>query len=272
MKVSGAGVKSNIAGVLLDIVESWEGLGTLSNSQNSAVDNRGYAGQASPTTPTPGFVYASSYGGGGALTYDATAGRSLVRNVSGAAHKGRASLGTSTNGTKIPLGQRFAAAGALPIPFYRPLRSYELRVPVRVSALAGGAAFVGVSDGGAGEAGGMPFSCAYGWTASPGLNGGRWTARFRQAAAGAITDVGDSGVLSGAVNWNLLGLRYTEGPVPTVEWLMDGVPLFVVSGDANMGILTSSQLGPFPCVSTLAGVGTTFDSGPSRFIVQELGG
>lgn len=273
MKVSGAGVKSNIQGVLLDLSESWEGFIPQNNSVTPPCEQRGYAPESNGNNNGASQIFPANFGGAVVLAYDATAGRSLISTVSlaGTQH-GRAPTAASTTGVKIPLGQRFGgAAGVLPIPFYRPLRRYTLRVPVRITALAGGAAFVGCSDGAAGELAGLPFSCAYGWVADPTLNGGRWTARFRQVAGGAITTVGDSGILSGAVTWREVGLRYTEGATPTVEWLMDGVPVFQVAGDANMGTVASSALGPFPCISTLLGAGTTLQNAAGRFIVEELG-
>jgi len=271
MKISGAGLKSGVAGVLLDITEGWEGYQAQATTVNPACEARGNVTPANAAALGASVIFPASFGGAVALAYDAAAGRSVINTVSlaGTQH-GRAPTSASAQGVKIPLGQRFGA-GAMPVTFFRPLRSYTLRVPVRLAAIAGGAAFVGCSDGAAGELAGLPFSVAYGWVADPTINGGRYTARFRQVAGGAIVTLGDSGILGNAVTWHELGLRYTEGVVPTVEWLMDNVPVFQVQGDAFMGTVTGPTVGPFPCISTMLGLGTTLQNAAARFIVQEVG-
>lgn len=233
----------------------------------SAIVADGYGVQFASTTPVR-YIYNTAISAAPALFYDALIGRTIVRHTSAGANVGRTSASANPNGVRIPSNVRFQQPTSIPSAFLRPPRAYTLRNPVRVPALAGGACFVGISDGGAGTGGNLPFSSCAGWTADPALNGGRWTAQHRLTAGGAIVTDLDSGVQANAT-WHQLGMRYTEGPVPTLEWLLDDVPVFTLTGDANMLVITSFGQGPFPEARTLAGAGTTMDTGPARFTVEE---
>lgn len=271
--VAGSAGDASTATPLLDISEGIEGMmaevaGAGAGSAISIqADGRGLL-QFSATTPIR-RLFTTPITTAPALAYDALMGRTLVRFTSAAGVIGRTCIYNVDGGIRIPAQVLYGAATAIPLPFLRPRRRYSLLMPARVTALAGGNAFLGISDGGAGVGGNMPFSSCAGWVADSTINAGRWTARHRQASGGAITTDLDSGVAT-LSSWHELGIRYTEGAVPTLEWLMDTVPVFTLSGDANMLTLTSFINGFFPDQRTLAGVGTTMDCGPVRFIVEEV--
>lgn len=273
MRINGAGVKSDVAGVLIDVTESWEGYNALLDA--TALTYPACDGRQEACDGRPHKIFTGVVTGGitPAAAYDATLGCRLITAVSGANEVGRGVVPTSAETLQMPLGQRFSVAGAIPIPFRRPLRSYTLLMPCRLPAIAGAAAFAGLAqqNGGWAFAGGFPNIGAVGWTASPGLNGGRYTPQSRQNNAAALVTGPDSGILGNAVDWHQLGIRYTEGPVPLIEWLMDGVPVHAMSGDANMPNQTGSTAGYHPCIATDIGAGTTIQNAACRFIVAELG-
>lgn len=267
MRVNGAGVKSSNAGTLLDITESWQGYGD-GVSTLPGMDSRGIS---------PQFLTAAGAGIGRifgavsgvlAMVWYAAPGRFLLDYVSAAARVTR--LGAST-GPKVPLEVRWSDAQSLPIPFQRPLRSYTLLVPVR-SAVAGTSAIeIGwcVNNGGLTFLG-TPEGVV--WSSDPAVNAGAWLPRIRRVAAGAIVNGPNSGVIPTAATWNEVGLRYTEGPTPTIEWLLDGTPRHVVSGDAAMPVLAAITSPFVPFAGINAPAGRTLTQGPARFIVQELAG
>lgn len=273
LRVVGSAASDAATVSLLDISEAIEGMlaECAGGGAGSAIGIQCDAATVNPaqfsaTTPIR-RIFTTAITTPPALVYDALIGRTIIRHVSAAGIIGRTCAFNVDGGVRIPAQQLFAAATSIPGAFLRPPRSYTLRHPVRVTALAGGACFVGVSDGGAGVGGNLPFSSCAGWTADPALNAGRWTAQHRRVTGGAITTDLDSGIAAGAT-WHELGLRYTEGPVPTLEWLMDDVPVFTLTGDAAMLTLTSFINGFYPDNRTLAGAGTTMETGPARFTVD----
>jgi len=265
MNISGAGVKASNAGVLVDVWESWDGFGD-GITTTPGMDNRGVASQYIGAG-TPLSKLLPSVGGVLTMNWYNAPGRWLLDYVSAAARVTR--FGAST-GYVVPFGTRYSDAQSLPIPFMRPLRQYTLSVPVR-SAVAGTSA---IEIGFATTNGGLTFlglTQAVVWSSDPAVNAGAWLPRIRQVNAGAITNGTDSGIIPTALGWNLVGLRYTEGPVPTIEWLLNGVPRFTLSGDANMPVLSAigSPLAPF--IGINSPIGRTLSQGPARFTVAELG-
>lgn len=271
MKVSGAGVKSSIENVLLDICQGFEGYtADCGLNTNPITESRGRLVGAA-INGQPLTLLRSQVQNAPAMVWSAGIARAFHRYTSQAAsYQGlTSSQGNGSAGVKFPSHQLFTGAGVLPIPLMRPLRRYTFLLPARISALAGGAACIGTTDGGLGEGNNAP-TLFQGWRAWLGENGGRWTAIFRRTALGALTIVGDSGILGNAVDWVQLGMRYTEGPNPTLEWLVDGVPRFAVSGTAWQPQPTSESVVPVPTAQVLTLAGTVMETTAGRFIVEEV--
>ena len=262
LSVSGAGVKNPNAGILVDMWEAWSGFnaGTSTTPQS---DQRGsnFPAGASGTIVTSIF---SAVSGVLALNWYANPGLWLLDYVSAAARVVR-------HGTNIqmPMGTRFSDAESLPIAYMRPLRRYTLSIPVR-SAVAGTAA---IEVGMATTNGGLTFlgtTQAFVWSSDPARSAGAWEPRYRRTNAGAIVNGTVSPIIPTATRWDLLGLRYTEGATPKIEWLINNVPRYEISGDALMPVLSSivSPLGPFCGINSPAG--RTLSCAPARFTVEEV--
>lgn len=271
MKILGAATPDEIAGTLLDITEAYDGYTNVAMvNSNQDVDHRG---RISPLTKGPaGYTVFSGVAGAGiAVVRDATIGNILVQYVSAAGSRQFRFGAQAGNAVKIPATQLFSQPTSVPIAFLRPLRRYTFLVPVRKAVVGTAVVEVGITSTNQGV-GAPSAEVGYVWSSDPAVNGGAWLPRFRRVAVGAITNGPSSGIVQGAA-WHQMGMRYTEGPVPKIEWLLDGVPLHEVSGDANMpAILGLTQpLAPLCGILTLV-AGTTLEQAPARFIVEELPG
>lgn len=158
----------------------------------------------------------------------------------------------------VPLAQRFTGADALNgILLNRPLRQYLFQAPIRMTLQAAAGRFemcLCAGDGGVTASGNLTGPV---WVADQAINGWRWTPRFRQVNAGAITTGTDSAAVSLNV-WHLLGIRYTEGTEPRIEWLLDDRVIFALSGDASM--------------PTYDGVGTNYPGYLPAYVMSQNAG
>lgn len=259
-----SGRSLNVGGTILDVTEAWDGFtGSATTAGAGAhAESRAFAGTSSFIAPVQimGIV-----NGVPTIAQEAASGRILLTYTSGASRV--VSFGGTGNGAvKVPAGQRFSDALSIPIPMLRPLRRYTLTLPVRCSAAGTATAEFGLAT----NSGGLTFlgtEPAFIWSSAAGA---AWQARYRRTSGGAIVN----GVTSGTAptsGWALLGIRYTEGLVPTIEWLINGATIDRISGDAFMPVYLSpsSQLYPFFGVGTPAG--STYLRSMARFIVEELG-
>lgn len=266
ISVSGAGVKASNAGRLVDLVESLDGFNNPSTSNLPDAESRAISANTSTTGGV--FKIFTVVSGVPTVAFDATVGRILISFPSGAARVVR--MGGGNGSVKIPAWQRFADPLALPIPFLRPLRRYTLLCPQRTTVIGTAVQETGIAttNGGLTMLGAEP---AYVWASDPAVSGGAWRARYRRITAGAIVEVATVAEIPTVNLWQELGIRYTEGPVPTIEWLLNGVPRAIISGDAVMCALTgvATPLAPFQGVNTPAG--TTIQSAACRVIVEEIG-
>jgi hypothetical protein len=200
------------------------------------------------------------------------AGRHILNIATGAAVLTR---GTNVGDVcAIPIGQEFQTAGAIPIAALgRPLRQYTLTVPVR-RTVAGTAVMefgIGTNVTNILTLQGLTPPAVV-WSSNPAVNAGRFLPRSRRVNAGAITDGPDSQIAPDT-NWHLLGFRYTEGLVPVVEWLIDGLAMHLISGDAAMldfpGGVNAPGFVPAYGVGTPAG--STWQFGAGAFEVRNIG-
>lgn len=265
LKVQGAGVKSGIEQVIFDVTESWNDFGDGNNANTPGVVQRGRTTQFQGGGLNSSKIFGAV---SGALTnaWDNNVGRWLLSYPSAAARAVR--LGVSA-GPTFPCGPTFSGAQSLPIPFQAPLKRYTILTPVRCAVAGTAVVEIGIatSNGGLTMLGATQ---AFVWSSDPAVNAGAWLPRYRRINAGPIVNGTNSGVIPTALGWNLLGIRYTEGPVPTIEWLLNGVPRYVISGDANMPVMSAigSPLLPFNGINTPAG--RTLQQAASRFIVEEI--
>lgn len=267
MKIVGAATPNQVAQTLLDITESYDGyINTALVTTTQTCDSRGRITPGAGTAPVP-CIFSSVVGAGLSLVMDAVIGNILVQYVSAAGSR-QIRYGNQASGVKVPATVKFSDPASIPIPLIRPLRRYTLLVPVRKTVVGTAVVEVGLSSTNQGLQAGAEV--AYAWSSDPAVNGGAWLPRFRQVAVGGITNGPSSGVVQGAA-WHQLGMRYTEGAVPKIEWLLDGVPRHFVEGDANMPTIlgTTQPFAPFVGVATLV-AGTTLQQAAARFIVEEM--
>lgn len=202
--------------------------------------------------------------GAAPVVLDATRGRRLIELVSGASRNvihAPSSLGAS-------LGMRFAGTGDPNYALIRPPRRYTWAIPVQAT-VRGAAPTI---DCGLCPTNGLLTTLGTDpgvfWASDPAINAGRWTARYRLTGGGGITTAVDSGVLLDAT-FHVLGFRYTEGAVPKVEFLLDGVALFTLSGQAALPaaqLTNAYRLG----LGQAIGAGSTVRADDAVFRVETL--
>ena len=259
LRIGGAAVKPSGDGVLFDL---WE-----------AID-----GPVLPTTPTPtgganfgavpqfftangGQFWNGSIGAGGSLQSDPSFAYQFVRIVSGAAVQGQ-----SNSLFRLPWHQRISAAGSPKAADIRPFLRYTLSTPIRVPVPGTAIVEFGQSNAGLTAGGTTAPGCA--WVSNPAVAGGALSAQYRLVNAGAVTVAFQSAIVPPTADWVKLGLRYTEGPTPTIEWLIDDAPVAVLSGQANMPriVALSSQI----FILTGAPAGTTLERYASNYKVERI--
>ena len=257
-----SGRSLNVGGVILDVTEGWDGFsGAVTTAGASNAESRGFAGTASLIQPVRVM---ENLNGPPTIAQEAASGRVLLTYTSGAARV--TSIGGTGNGAvKVPAGQRFRDANSIPITMLRPLRRYTLTCPVRCSAAGTAIAEFGLAT----TNGGLSFlglDPAFVLASTAGAN---WQARYRRTAGGATVN-GVTSSIAPTSGWALLGIRYTEGRDPSIEWLLNGAPFDRITGDAFMPVYTSvgQQLYPFFGVGTPAG--STYLRSMARFVVEEL--
>lgn len=205
----------------------------------------------------------------GGSSFSMIAGRTILQIVSGGVIAAR--IGNGGENACAPLSQQFNGANALgtPILLNRPFRQYKITLPLR-NTVAGTAVleFGFVTGSGMITLSGTPPGAV--WSSNPAVSGGQWLPRYRQVAGGVITDGAGTGVSPTA--WHTLGLRYTEGAVPAIDWLLDDVLLRTVSGDAAMPTFPGGVLFPgwAPAYAIGLPAGSTWQFGAGRYEVREI--
>ena len=250
---------SDPRGILIDLTEELDGIGNSTAVQTLSTINRGN-GQHLIPAPT---AILSVTTGAIAVAFDATLGRSIRNYVSAAAAVGLASV------TYRPrLSPRASVAGAPPDAVLPPGLVQTFSMPVR-RTVAGTARFqLGWAQAVTGMLDFVGTPAAAVWESDPAIFGGRWYPRIRFANAGAITDGPDSGIAP--TDWHNLGIRFIEATPRRMEWLLDGVPRFSVSGDANLLQLISALPGGYVHAAAVsAPAGSTWQSLGARWTVGE---
>jgi hypothetical protein len=117
----------------------------------------------------------------------------------------------------------------------RRFRSYLFAVTMRLTAQAGGGrGECSLSDADNGITINAGARNGAGWVFDTAVFAGRLTPAYRQNG-GALSTPIDTGV-SMLNTWTSLGMRYVEGLVPRIEWLLNGAVARTVSGDVNMPV------------------------------------
>jgi len=247
---------------LVDVVESWNGLHLSSNSPiANAADFR--SSMVPSVAPTNIILLGTNLGATGAVGYDALVGRTIQVWASAAAATANGSAAVSS--FTVPMGRRFALAGAIPLALLPPLRRYRVDFLPRVTVAGAAELVCGLGEVIGGLVNGN--NPAFMWSSRLGTNAGRWMPRYRLVAAGAVTDGPDSGVAP--ANFHQCSLVYEEGLTPRVRWLVDGAELLQLAGDAFMAtIATTAQFLLTKGLS--APVGTTVQFAETRFRCEEL--
>lgn len=203
-------------------------------------------------------------------TFPLVAGRGVMQLVSGAANLTR--VDNVGDRASIPIEQLFSGVDALSTVILqnRPFRRYTLTMPARRTVGPGTARveFGIVTSANLLTFGGTPPGMA--WSSDPAVNAGRWLPRYRQVNAGGLTDGADSAVVP--TEWHTLGVRYTEGPSPTLEWLIDQAIYRTLSGDANMPTFPGGVNPPgfVPGMGLTSPAGATWQFGPGRLKIEDV--
>lgn len=176
----------------------------------------------------------------------------------------------------MPLGARFQVADSLGGALSNRGRwQYLWSMAHRLTVQAAGCQYEhNLSDADPGIAGGGAANRAgAAWVSDLALNGGRWTPRIRLTNGGVLVTGPDTGVLP--VNFQLLGIRYTEGPPqPMIEFLLNNSVIWSQAGDVNMPTLGGGgapEPGFMPGCSFSQHAGSVAQQAQGLFEVRNLG-
>jgi hypothetical protein len=254
----GSGTPALVGGTLLDVVEGFDGFDGSAKTSSGQVEYQSYngAGWGLHVSILPNINGVIN------VVNNAATGRVLLEFPSAAARVTRVGGATSFS---MPAAQRFQDAVSIPEAMLRPFRRYTFTVPVRVTVDGAAAVEIGLAS----SNGGLTFlglDPAFVWSATGA--GSAWLPRSRRVTGGGITDGPSSGVLR--TGWHLLGIRYTEGLTPRIEFLLDGATRHTISGDANMPVYASTTVFLYPFIGVNAPAGTTLQQSMARFTVEEV--
>jgi hypothetical protein len=263
--VSGASAQGRTEGLLIDVALSPNEYNDCATGEAQIVAvQRGYAilplgmGTASLITHVGAAVSQQT---------DATTQMQVWRFVSAAAFQASRINGSgpgSGNAFLCTLGKYGNAAL-----FNRPLRRYRYDIPSRAPVRGAAVLEIALAQSTALFLIGGGVLPAAAWVSDPAINAGAWTPRYRRVNAGPITDGPTSGILPNVATFDTLGFRYTEGAIPTLEWMIGDTPHFSLSGGVAVGINhTGSHFGFGYGVGAV--VGTTFEVLGTRVRVEEI--
>lgn len=177
---------------------------------------------------------------------------------------------------QIPTMQRMESAATPGLNFRQNIREYKFEIPIRFSAGPGVGGSnveigIGMATQGLTLGGNRPAAVFFmnGTGAAPYAT---LTPRLRAAEAGAVTD-GPSGPYGYTTDWHRYAIIYREGNPPTLSWVVDGVTIYSVTGDANMPNNTSGGvLGPYLGLN-IGGAGVVvMERWRGRFTITSLSG
>jgi hypothetical protein len=214
-------------------------------------------------TAGPGTNYWSVVGAP-SIQLDATRGRRLIELLISAAriviHAG--------NGYGASLGMRFAGAGDPNYSLIRPPRRFTWAIPVHapVRGVVPVECGLCISNGLLTTLG---LDSGIFLVSDPAINGGRWTCRYRLTVGGAITTAADSGVALDT-SFHVLGFRYTEGAQPTLEALVDGVTVTMLTGQAAIPAAALTNAYRLGLGMPVAAAGTTVRADDTVYRVETL--
>ena len=258
----GTPVPNDLANALIDL--QWEALGVQNGISEANLIATALTRSVQPSFGAQASGNCLQLLTGGAVTVvrEATTGIRVIQVTSGAGTRTSRLFGTVYT---IPSGAQFGGV----VPSYRRMRRYRagalVMYPVRgASVLETGLVF------GNGYLTFLGTAPAFVLSSDPAVNAGRWTARVRQVDAGAITTLNDTGILPSATAFQYYEVQYTEGPVPLLELLINGVTVASISGLASVPATTGVALaGAFGFgISIVAG--TTMQYAALRYRVEEI--
>lgn len=187
-------------------------------------------------------------GGVSSVVRDAASGTRMFSITSGV---GQRTTRVHTGNLVIPSGQQ-QGIGTV-VPTWRRSRRYTAgiicRWPVRGATILEVGLFQ--NNGGLTLLGTSP---AFVLSSDPGVNAGQWTPRFRTVDAGAITTLSSTGLSPNIATHQRYEVRYTEGPSPLLELLIDGQVV------GSLGLTTMPQA-PATQTSFHFGVGCSAAAG-----------
>lgn len=263
MRISGAATQIQNQGVILRVVEDASLINLPSQIQSYPATLYGVGGFEASTSLAQLFNDESS----GVVNSNIIVAGRVIKEMQGQA--GSTTYRQSSTRYRIPCTVLYQDPNAIPLATL-PVRPWEYLVETPVRITVQDQQFqllIGGSNSGVGFGGTTVYGIA--WSSSPALNGGAWTLKYRlQSGAGSIIVQPSSGVPP--TSWHRLGFRYTQGAIPKIEALIDGVPRFTLQGDAQM--LNTASVLDYPrfihaieANSTL----TRVQLGPSMYQIRE---
>jgi len=260
VQVVGAAAAFPLNGILADITESLNGM-------------HGFASAAS-SNPVSEFTSIATYPLSGNVMFSGNVGATLVIHAASQLWLRQLQSGAAvqqafmSNDFAVPLYQAPIAGSAAALLSRNPFREYTTESPVIVGPVGTTEALVGVACGGPAAMFGTANNAGAVWSSVAGVNGGAWTPKLRTTNGGAVTVGPSSGVPSTA--WHRLAIRFTEGILPRIDWMIDDVVKHSISGsifNINAGAL-AAYVGGYGF--NIGAAGSTLLANASRYRVRIL--
>ena len=259
--IGGSAVSSS-EGLLVDVVETWNGFHLSGNGPHQQVVD--YLSSPQLGTSPNNALMPTLTGAVGSLGFDVNVGR-IVQTWPSAAVVGAQSSQVSSM-FAIPFSQRNNLAQSVPVNMIPVFRRYQVDYVCRVTAPGTAEMTAGIAfdtAGGIVAGGGNNPACA--WSSRSGVDGGKWVPRYRLATAGAIVDgthsTGDPSA------WHKLTMVVSEGLITRIEWWFDDQLVFAIS-NASGDVGVPNSIGAFACFPVKAmgaPAGTTIQYCETRY-------
>jgi len=265
VNIGGPGQGNPAQNVLFDMAWEFQGIASANNEASLTTPVNAGGRNALLNSMQGVLPFQILTGGVAGVVKDAGSGLRVLQVTSGA---GQRTTRVHATPFSVPIGAQ-AGLGAV-IPAWRANRRYTsgalCRWPVR------GATIIEI---GCVVSNGMLTLLGTGpgfiLSSDPGVNGGLWTPRVRLVDAGVVTTFASTGLAVPTAVEQKFEVRYTEGAVPLLELLINGVTVANASGLANVPTSLASAPSFNFGVGCSAAAGTTLEYSAMTYKVEEIG-